>query len=136
VAYTSQNEIEKLIPPQHLNDALDDDRDGSADDDVLDQLIAVAANAVDAYLAGLYTVPFETPPAVVKEACLVFACEAVYARRLGLNEKNPFTDRADWWRKRLEKIGAGELPLDASQEKPNTPGAVVTEDVDVDSSLR
>lgn len=136
MSYTTQTEIEKLIPPQHLNDALDDDRDGAADDGALDSLIAVAANAVDAYLAGLYTVPFETPGAVVKEACLIFACEAVYARRLGLNEKNPFTDRADAWRKRLEKIGAGELPLDAAEEKPNTPGAAVTEDVSLDDTLR
>ena len=136
MAYTNQSKIETLIPPQHLNDALDDDRDGTADAGLLDTLIATAANAVDAYLAGLFTVPFSTPPAVVQEAALIFTCEAIYARRLAPDEKNPFTPRANVWRERLQQIGNGKLPLDAATEKAFTPGAVITETADVDSSLR
>lgn len=136
MAYTTQEKIQTLIPAQNLTDALDDDRDGSADDGLLDTIIETAANAVDAYLAGLFTVPFTTPPAPIQEAALIFACEMVYARRLGLDEKNPFTVRANVWRERLQKIGAGQLPLDAATEKPNTPGAAITEAVSLDDTLR
>jgi hypothetical protein len=91
---------------------------------------------VDAYLSGLYTVPFADPaPAPCREAAFVFACERVYDRRQIL-EKNPFKDRADFWRKRLEAIGKGEIPLDANQGKSFTPGAKVTENVAIDGSMR
>jgi phage gp36-like protein len=136
MSYTTETKIQTLIPAAHLTDALDDDRDGLADDGLLDTIIATAANAVDAYLSGLYTVPFSTPPAVVQEAALIFCCEAIYARRLTEADKNPFTARANVWRDRLQKIGAGLLPLDAATAKPNTPGAVITEAVSVDETLR
>lgn len=134
--YTTQSKIETLIPPQHLSDALDDDRDGSADAGLLDTIIATADNAVDAFLAGLFTVPFANPPAVVQEASLVFACELIYARRLAPEEKNPFTVRASAWRVRLQNIGEGKLPLDAASTKAAGIGAVVTEPTSIDSSLR
>lgn len=135
MAYTSQSAISAKIPLQHLNDACDDDGDGSADSGVLDSIVAGAGNAVDAYLAGLYPVPFLTTiPAVCSEAALVFACETVYDRRQIL-DKNPYKERADFWRDRLEKIGKGGLPLDASQEKEYTPGAAITEAVSVDGTM-
>jgi phage gp36-like protein len=137
MAYTTEEKIQTLISPSDLTDALDDDRDGSADDGLLDAIIAMASNAVDAFLSGLYTVPFPDPaPTVVQEAALVFSCEAVWARRLNADQKNPFLARANYWRDRLQKIGNDELPLDAATDKPNTPGAVITESVDVDETLR
>jgi phage gp36-like protein len=136
MAYTTQAKIVAKLPAQHLNDACDDDGDGSADNGVLDAVIAGAATAVDAYLAGLYSVPFADPaPAVCQEAALVFACETIYDRRQ-IVEKNPYKERADFWRDRLEKIGKGEIPLDASQAKEYTPGAAITEDVSVDDTMR
>jgi phage gp36-like protein len=136
MAYTTENKIQTLIPAPDLTDALDDDRDGYADDGLLDTIIATASNAVDAFLSGLFEVPFATPPAVVQEAALIFSCEAIYARRLTADKVNPFTARANQWRDRLQKIGNGELPLDAATAKPNTPGAVITETLGVDESLR
>ncbi len=135
MAYTTQSEIETKIPAQHLVNALDDDGDGNADTGVLTAIIESAGNAVDAYLAGLFTVPFVTVPAPCREAAFVFACETIYDRRQIL-EKNPFKDRADFWRKRLEAIGKGEIPLDAAQTKAYTPGASILEDADVDGSMR
>ena len=139
MAYTTQAKIEALIPAPHLRDALDDDRDGVADTDLLDTVIANADNAVDAYLSGLYTVPFTTVPSAAAEASLMFACEAIYTRRLdalGLSERNPFKPRADFWRTRLEKIGNGELPLDNATDKEVVPGVAILDDVEVDESLR
>lgn len=134
--YTTQAAISAKIPLQHLNDACDDDGDGSADSGVLDNIIASAATAVDSYLAGLYTVPFADPaPAPCQEAAFIFACETIYDRRQIL-DRNPYRDRADFWRKRLEAIGNGEIPLDAAQEKTNTPGASILTDAEVDGSMR
>lgn len=56
--YLTQSEIQVAIPAPHLIDALDDDADGVADAALLDTIIASASNAVDAYLASIYTVPF------------------------------------------------------------------------------
>lgn len=135
MSYLTQARIETAIPAAHLRDALDDDGDGQADATLLDEIIASAANAVDAFLAGLFTVPFADPaPAPVAEAAFIFACERIYDRRQIL-EKNPFADRADFWRKRLEAIGKGEIPLDASQTKATTGGASVTETVKVDGGM-
>ena len=96
------------IPGPRLRDALDDDGDGQADEGLLDAIIASVDGAVDAYLAGLYDVPFATPPAPVIEASLVFACERIYDRRPGAEDRNPWRSRADWWRERLERIGKGD----------------------------
>lgn len=136
MSYVTQTQIETEIPPLHLNDALDDDGDGSADTDLLTNIIAKASQAVDAFLAGIFTVPFSDPaPAAVREPAFVFACEAIYNRRQIL-EKNPYKERGDYWRTRLEKIGNGELPLDAATDKNFTPGAAIIEDAAIDGSTR
>jgi phage gp36-like protein len=134
MAYVTRAQIETAIPSAHLNDALDDDNDGTADPGVIEEIIASASQAVDAFLAGLFSVPFSgTAPAPVAEAAFVFTCERIYERRLqGSTEGNPFKARAEFWRKRLEDIGAGKLPLDAGQTRAFTPGAVVTDPAAVD----
>lgn len=135
MSYVTQARIETAIPAAHLRDALDDDGDGQADSGLIEEIIASASQAVDAFLAGLFTVPFADPaPAVAAEAAFVFACERIYDRRQIL-EKNPFAERADFWRKRLEAIGKGEIPFDASQVKPKSPGAAVTSNVGIDGSM-
>lgn len=133
--YLTQTDIETSIPAPHLVDALDDDRDGSADANLLDEIIGVASNAVDSYLASLYSVPFADPaPAAVKEAAFVFTCELIYQRRRA--EPNPWKDRANFWRTRLEKIGDGKLPLDAGQAKEFEPGKVVAETMATTGTMR
>jgi phage gp36-like protein len=135
MAYTTQAKIVSKIPAQHLNDACDDDGDGSADSGVLDGIIETVSTSIDSYLAGLYETPFADPaPAVCQEAALIFACENVYDRRQIL-DKNPWKDRADAMRTRLEAIGKGSMPLDVTIEKEYTPGAAITEDVSVDGSM-
>lgn len=126
MAYVAQTRIESAIPPQILVAALDDDRDGAADPGRLADIIAAAGTAVDSLLGSLYPTPFSAPyPAAAKEAAFIFACELVYQRRE--ISPNPFTDRADFWRQRLEKVGAGKLPLDANQPRAFSPGAAIVE---------
>jgi len=114
MSYTTQALIQAAIPPQHLNDALDDDGDGTADAGMLDGVIAKASQTVDALIAAQFATPIADPvPAPVREAAFVFACELIYDRRQIL-EKNPYRDRADKWRERLADIGAGKSNLDAA----------------------
>lgn len=113
--YVLKAEVLGEIPLPHLIDALDDDGDGQEDAGAFDQLVASASNAVDAFLAGIYTTPFPDPaPAQVRAATLTFVLEKVYLRR-PVGEKNPYAARANWWRERLEKIGQREIPLDARE---------------------
>lgn len=133
-AYVTEAEIETLIPGPYLIEATDDNRDGVADAGLLAQIIATGCVAVDAYLAGLYAVPFAAPvPAVAREAACVFVCEMIYARRGVSAADNSFSKRAEFWRGRLERIGKGLEPLDSTLARQFAPGAVVAESVSVDS---
>jgi len=134
MAYITQPAIEAKVPAPVLIDALDDDGDGQADDGLLDQIIQNASDAVDGYLAGLYTVPFSDPiPAAVTTATLIFTLEDIYSRRNIPDAQNPFSKQANDWRARLTKIGNRELPLDAATEKTFTPGAVIVENVSINA---
>lgn len=134
--YVTQARIETAIPGPHLVDALDDDRDGQLDPEVLGEILASASEAVDAFLCGLFTVPFPDPaPAPVKEAAFIFACERIYDRRQGM-DTNPFKARADFWRERLATIGKGEAPLDATITQSFPPGAAITEAPVIDGTMR
>lgn len=136
MSYVTQSRIQTVIPAPHLNDALDDDRDGMADSGVLDEIIAAASQAVDALLAPRYAVPFEDPaPALVAEGAFIFACELIYDRRQ-ITDKNPFKERADKLRTRLDGIGKGEGELDAALPHAVIPGAAITEDVSVNDTMR
>ena len=136
MAYLTLNDLAAAIPAPLLNDACDDDRDGVADAGLLDQIILRASAAVDSYLASLYPVPFVSPPPVVIEAALIFACEMIFARRLQPEESNPYQERAKTWRIRLEQIGADKLPLDAALVRVFAPGAVLSEPIALDATLR
>lgn len=136
MAYVTQSEIEAKIPATVLNDALDDDGDGAADAGVLDSVIALAAQEVDGFLAGVFDVPFADPaPAKVRTAAFAITCEMIYQRRNVPEDKNPYAKVAAWWREHLQRVGNRELTLDAATDPANTPGAVITEDVSVDGGM-
>lgn len=135
--YVTKAQLIAEVPPQHLADALDDDAEGGEDSNTGDTVMAQASAAVDGFLASLYPVPFADPaPAAATAAAFAFAGEMIYARRGVTAETNPFTKRAEFWRERLQKIGSGELPLDATIPRQFAPGAAITEPVDVDASTR
>lgn len=128
MAYTSRAAVVAKIPAGVLNDALDDNGDGREDAGALDNIIALASQEVDGYLAGLFTVPFADPaPAKVATAAFTFTCEMIYQRRSIEEKNNPFTTPAKWWREHLQKVGNRELPFDAAKDKAFTPGAAITE---------
>jgi phage gp36-like protein len=134
--YVTRAQVEAKIPPPLLLEALDDDGDGAEDDGQFDAVVAAASTEVDGYLGGLFEVPFTSPPAKAQAAAFAFVCEMIYQRRNVPEEKNPFTSVAKWWRTHLQRVGNRELPFDAATDATVAPGAVITEDTDLDGSLR
>lgn len=144
--YVTQAQLETEIPAPHLADAVDDDAEGGADQDKLDAILQKASDAVDGFIAALYQVPFGEPaPSACREAAFCFAGELIYARRGAKSDDNPFTKRAEAWRKKLEAIGKGEMALDATIEIPYVPtpekrvrqaGHAITESPAVNDTMR
>lgn len=134
MAYTTRALIVAKIPSLVLNDALDDNGDGREDTGAMDNVITVASTEVDGYLAGIFSVPFADPaPAKVATAAFVFACYTIYQRRSTPDKDNPFADQNKFWREHLQKVGKGEIPLDAAIEKSFAPGAAITEPISLNT---
>lgn len=121
--YITQADLQTLISNTELIGFLDDRRTGLLDMTLLNSIISTCSTMVDGYLASIYTTPFPAPyPAKVRTATLYFTSEALYARRLTPEEKNPFKQVADMWRTILTEIGSGQVPLDANFPRAVTPG--------------
>ena len=113
MAYTSQAEIEAVLPPKFLTDALDDDASGAADTGLLTAFLGVIDNEIDGMITPTVELPLATTPARIKTAALVLACEGLYRRRGIHDDANPWSKRAETVREDLVKVGRGELAIDA-----------------------
>lgn len=115
MAYTSQTDIEAVLPPKFLTDALDDDANGTADAGILTAVLGVVDNEINGLITPTVELPLSSPyPARIKHAALVLACDVLYRRRGIPDEGNPWAERATAIRTDLEKVGRGELALDAA----------------------
>jgi phage gp36-like protein len=123
--YVTLDQVQALIPPGFLTEALDDDGDGVID--AWDQVAAAACNAVDGLISTRYALPLPEIPAVIAECALNLACEICYGRRGVGAADNPFSSKAKAARDTLLAIASGELPLapDLNRAKPS--GVVLTE---------
>ncbi len=126
MAYTTQQLLEDEIGGNaKIIEALDDDNDGKIDDGVVDRLLQRASDAVDAFLSGRYVVPLSPIPKLAGEAALIFACEILFnRRRQGVDEKNPYTSRANLFREELKEISDRKKSLDAQERPAFAPGAI------------
>ena len=129
MSYVKQIDLKGKISDDLMLQALDDNNDGVADDGVWDSIASDVDKAINGPLEGRYTVPLALPyPAVVSEAAVIFACEAVYMRRgLAGKDQNPWVSRADSLRKRLEAIGNGDQPLTVNVAPAKSGGALISE---------
>ncbi|MBU4460298.1 MAG: DUF1320 domain-containing protein, partial [Verrucomicrobia bacterium] len=76
--YVTKADLEGLIPPQFITEALDDDGDGVEDAGLWDKVAAQAGEAVDALLGQRFEVPFAAPvPPLVSQAAKIFAASAL-----------------------------------------------------------
>ena len=128
VPYCSYSDINNLMDGPNMG-AATNDYDSSAPLNVpmINNIILMASNQCDALVSSIYAVPFPITniPVKIKEACIIFTCEALYARRLTPSDTNPFKERAEYWRKELMKVNSGELSLDAAFRR-NVPPIVVS----------
>lgn len=134
-SYITRNDLLSLISDSQLDNFTDDLADGSETSSNLDTVMEMASREADSYVASIYTTPFSPVPTKIKTATIIFACEALYARRLTPEEHNPFKARADLWRDLLTEIGAGKQPLDKSFGRAFLPGAAITQQSVLDTTL-
>jgi hypothetical protein len=93
-----------------ITDALDDNKDGVADDSAWAMVQASAAERVENAFGG------ETPAAYAKSAAYafkVFVLEILYRRRGFTDRANPFTSQANAAEKRLTNLSSGTDRPDA-----------------------
>lgn len=125
--YTTQQQIEdELGGYVKVAEALDDSGSGdrTAICAVLERVMQRASAAVDGFLAGRYVVPLSPVPALATEAAVIFTCEIIFnRRRQTLDDKNPYTARADILRQELKDIADRKKSLDAKERPAFAPGA-------------
>ena len=101
------------MPERALVSALDDDRDGVADQKAFDAALASANTRADAVFGG--AVPSEFTP-VADYAVRVFLLDLLYRRHGGEDGKNPWAKAAEAQEARLRALAAGTEGIDGSTD--------------------
>ncbi len=127
MAYFVRSELETKISRKAIDGALSEggpDTDGSK----WAALVAGVSRQIDGRLEGRYTVPLADPlPAIVREAAVILAAEAIYMLRGFAGDQNPWVKQADDMRARFDKIGRGDLPLTNEAQPVQSSGSVIAE---------
>jgi len=79
--YATKADIENRIGAETLVLLADDNKDGTADENVLNAALLDASSRIDAILAGRYTLPLESVPPMIQWACVSLAVLQLFARR-------------------------------------------------------
>ncbi len=80
MAYSTQTDIEKLIPVEELSE-LTAEAGGVPDAEVVAEAIAKAEAEINAYCGGRYAVPFSPVPEVVRSLAVDMAIYHLFSRR-------------------------------------------------------
>lgn len=126
--YVTLDEMIAQVPSEYISQAMDDDGEGGADSGVWDAISVAVSDAVDGPLGQRYDVPFSSPfPAIVKQAARVYCAEMLFLRRGVNGDNNPWTDRADNMRSKLDRIADGTESLGPDFDKEAPSGSVIDE---------
>ena len=128
VAYILQTQLEALIPPARIVEALDDNGDGEQDPGLWEKVEETVRKAIDDILGQRFAVPFATPPAAVVSAAIVLAAAQLFRRRGITDDLNPWAKEAKESRARLMRMATGQEPLDATLVARNAPISTIEED--------
>ncbi len=115
MAYCTLDGIEKLIPEVALIQLTDDEDTGAVVPDRITEAIAQADAEIDSYCSARYTVPFASPPPVIKKFSVDIAIYNLYSRRV---ENIPET-RSERYKnaiRQLEGIAKGLIALGMDPE--------------------
>ena len=120
-SYCSLSDINTLLDSNQLISCTDDFQTGTINTTILNNIISMASNKVDAMISSIYAPFTGNVPAKVKDATIVFCAYVLMQRRLLPNEINPYKSQADYWTDTLTKINAGQLSLDEQFNRGFTP---------------
>lgn len=110
MAYSSLDDIKKLLPEETLIQLTDDEGLGVVNQTRVDEAIAQADAEIDSYCGGRYTVPFSAVPDIAKKMSVDIAIYNLYSRRV---EQMPEV-RAERYKnaiRQLEGISKGTISL-------------------------
>ena len=110
MAYSTIDDIRKLLPEEELLALTDDESLGQVDQGRVDEAIAQADAEVDSYCAVRYSVPVSPVPGLLKKLSVDIAVYALYSRAV---QSVPEV-RAERYRsaiRQLEGISKGTLTL-------------------------
>ena len=79
--YASKSDLEKRLGADILVSLTDDNRDGVADEDIINAALNQASSKIDLFLCSRYTVPLTYVPSIITEICVSLAIPLLYVRR-------------------------------------------------------
>ena len=126
--YASLQALASDIPSRTITSMLDDDKDGVADPDVVEDVLQKVDDEINGYLEGRYATPLTGDlPAVVKSAARNFLGEALYKRRNLAGPKLSWVLAASASRAKLNEIKEGSAKLDLVTPPARPAGAAILE---------
>jgi phage gp36-like protein len=109
MSYLLQSDLKGLIPPEFMNQALDDNADGLPDTAVWDEVTKSVQEAIDGPLGAVYSVPFAAPlPSIILAIAKTLACAALYKRRGYADAVNPWAKDAAEARATIKRLAEGD----------------------------
>jgi hypothetical protein len=111
----NQAELLGDMPQALLTEALDDNRDGAADDDAWAAVQVAAEERIRSAFGGDAPAKHAIAAAHARK---VFLLEILYNRRGFTGDANPHTAAANRVEKRLEALAAGEVSTDGGDAEP------------------
>jgi len=122
------SDVNARIPGPYLVQALDDNGDGVADNDVWLGVKNAVETEINGTLGQRFKTPFINPvPAIVLDSARVLACDMLYKRRGIADKENPWSKQAADFRARLADIVAGKQPLTPDLNRAQPSVSVVSE---------
>lgn len=127
VTYHTLNQAVAIYGDDYVRVAFDANGDGDIDLPYFAMHARLAAQQIEGYLLGQYTLPLETPPQILSmyslDLAIYNACPDASRRT------DEITKRAERAIRYLEMVGKGTLKFEVS---PNTPASSLTRVVDID----
>jgi len=120
--YCTIDDIKKDYPESWLAQTSDDDMGANVDESVVDAAIARADADIDAWLVGVYTVPFTTVPEMIKFCSVDLSFFYLYRRRFSGESPEWVKDVKTMAEEKLIKLKAGELSLPAVESNSDPDG--------------
>jgi phage gp36-like protein len=81
IMYATKPDLEKRLGSDTLVSLADDNRDGVADDDVVNAVLNQASSKIDLYLSSRYAVPLTYVPSIIMEICVSLAVPLLFVRK-------------------------------------------------------